>query len=195
MRDPDALLHHAYFPHILETILDASTFETQLAFRQTCRSMRDRVDGLFARHLVLTDGLRTVRGDRPPWTAPFDTSWPPIRLLDVYVDPSPELHDALHETTMDTVRVYGLSGADYRCNTLVLSSLHQLPSTTCADTLVLNVTASGYVHFITTTTKRHLTLVIPRGLRVVFLDGSQRRRIRIIGIDEWKAERAHLVEL
>lgn len=189
MCNPDSLLHYDYFPHILEAILGASKFATLLAFRQTCKALRDQIDRLLAQHLELTDGVRTLDGERAPFFSPYSTQHPEVRLLDVHTDPSPGLKAALQETKLRTVRVYGhCYHGDFQCRTLVLHSLHQLPPATSVRTLVLNVQASGYVHFVTTAMGRCLTLVVPSGLKVVFLDGLQKRRIRMITIGEWDRE-------
>lgn len=197
MCNPSSLLHYEYFPHVLEAILEGSSHSTKLAFRRTCRSLRNRVDRLLARHLVLTDSVRTAYGKQVPFFSPFSTHRPIVKLLDVHGDPDQVTRAALQQTRLQTVRVFGRSHADFNCTTLVLHSLHQLPPSTSVRTLVLNVTASGYVHFVTTAMGRCLTLVVPRELRVMFLDREQRRRIRMISIEEWEAgkvEQSRLLE-
>lgn len=189
MCNPHSLLHHNYFPHLFEAIVDASDFNTLLAYRQTSRSLRDRIDNLLARHLVLTDDVRTVKGRRMPSFSPYSTQRPTVRLLDVHADPSPDVKLALQSTRLLTVRVYGhIQRGSFHCRTLVLHSLHQLPPATCVRTLVLNVPATDYAHFVTTAMGKCLTLVVPSDLKVVFLDGLQRRKIRIITIEEWERE-------
>lgn len=186
------LLDHLFFPHILDSIVAFSDVPTRLALRRACRCMRDQVDLLDAVHVVLEpDGATAPDGARVPALSPWSSPAAPgtdartIRLLDVRCNPEPYLLALLERTSLHVVRVLGDYTVDFRCDTLVLHSLHCVPSSTRARTVVLDVSvAPGLTHLVTAPQGSIRTLVVPKDSDIVVLGNP---RVARVDLDEWRA--------